>query len=155
MLGEKKEPNKETEHFNEQRQKRLEKKKARKAAAKKEAGEAGEAEPAAASADAKKEGVKDDTLAILRKMNDAMESLPSKLAAMAVASSKLHKADAADVDEGVPGESESAGVDDQATSVLKQMLGAYERSGAQAVADSPKQVTFDVNAAAGKLYVPK
>ena len=57
--------------------------------------------------------------------------------------------------EGVPGESKSAGVDESATSVLKQMLGAYERSGAQAVADSPKQVTFDVNAAACKLYVPK
>ena len=132
-----------------------EKKKARKAAAKKEAEEADEAEPADASADAKKEGVKDDTLEILRKMNDAMESLPSKLAAMAVASSKLHKADAADADAGVPGESESAGVNDQATSVLKQMLGAYERSGAQAVVDPPNKVTFDVNAAAGKLYVPK
>lgn len=38
-------------------------------------------------------------------MNEAMESLPSKLAAMAVAS--VAKADAAEVDEGVPGESKS------------------------------------------------
>ena len=40
------------------------------------------------------------------------------------------KADAAEVDEGVPGESIPAGVGEPATSVLKQMLGAYERSGA-------------------------
>ena len=86
-------------------------------------------------------------------MNETMESLPSKLTAMAVAAAK---ANAAEVDEGVPGESKSAGVDEPATSVLKQMLGAYERSGAQSVEDSPKKtVTFDVNAAAGKLYVPK
>ena len=54
-----------------------EKKKARKAAAKKAAEEAGEAEQAAASGDAtNKEGVSsDDTIAILRKMNEAMESL--------------------------------------------------------------------------------
>ena len=127
-------------------------KKARKAAAKKEAKEADEAEQAAESEDAKKGVGSDDTIAILRKMNAAMESLPSKLAAMAVA--KVAKADAADVDEGVQGESKSAGVDEPATSVLKQMLGAYERSGAQAVEDSPKKVTFEVNAAAGKLYAP-
>eukprot|EP01043_Picozoa_sp_COSAG02_P071339 COSAG02_NODE_12998_length_1462_cov_2.497432_2_plen_371_part_00 len=127
--------------------------KARKAAAKKATEEAGDAEQAAAPGDAaNKAGVSsDDTIAILRKMNEAMESLPSKLAAMAVAATT--KAEAAEVDEGVPGESKSAGVNEQATSVLKQMLGAYERSGADK--DSPKkQVTFEVNAAAGKLYEP-
>ena len=47
------------------------------------------------------------------------------------------------------------GVNEQATSVLKQMLGAYERSGAQAAKVSPKKATFEVNVAAGKLYEPK
>ena len=86
-------------------------------------------------------------------MNEAMESLPGRLAAMAVATGA--KADAEGDNEEAASESKSAGVNEQATSVLKQMLGAYERSGAQAAKDSPKKATFEVNVAAGKLYEPK
>lgn len=84
----------------------------------------------AASTPSKPENAQTDseTNLLLRKVAESMDALPSKLAAMAMA----HAVKPVAAHENPTVEQfQSEGVDEQATSVVKHMLGAYERAKAQ------------------------
>ena len=132
--------------------------KARKAEAKKKAQEEEAAKAAGNSnADEPAEASSNDSVSMMRKLNETMEALPGKLAALAAAN-VVKTADAAEAgDQDVNASKNDAAHQggEASSSVIQKLLGAYERSAPKVSFDEQVSVKSYACDQQEQLYVPK
>ena len=121
-----------------------ERRKARKAEAKKLKEEEAAKEAASPEVTESPAESSSDAEALMKKLTETMEALPGKIVAMAAAN-MVKTANAEDLEEGVPKQSASTQGGESSSSVVQNLLGAYNRSAAH-VTFGDKQQT--------KLYTP-
>ena len=132
-----------------------ERRKARKAEAKKVAKEeeAAKAASSTEATEAKEDSKADGSIDMMRKLTETMEALPGKLAAIAAAN-VVKTAGAADVKQDASKNDALHQGGEPSSSVVKNLLGAYERSAAHVSIDDQISVESSTTKQA-KLYTPE
>ena len=132
--------------------------KARKAEAKQKAQEEEAAKAAGNSnADEQAEASPSDSVSMMRKLNETMEALPGKIAALAAAN-VVKTADAAEASDQDVDASKNDAVHqggEASSSVIQKLLGAYERSASNVSVDEQVSVKSYACDQQEQLYVPK